>query len=87
MKKKKEESGGTRGCINESQFDALVRTILKRSNGEYRCQISCELPFPEDDMKEKFAGKAWVNACREKGVECDFDEDMLKVVSWGFQWT
>lgn len=82
IKKVKNETVGSRGRVRASDFDDLTKVILEGAISEFRTVVICaEEPYPGRVEARDFAADAWVNACRERNIRIEFDEDMLKLAS------
>jgi len=47
----------------------------------YRCAVSTQLPFPDDHEEQDLATQTWSIACEQKGVDIEFDEAALTLVT------
>lgn len=81
IKKAKNETVGSRGRVRVADFDDLTKVVLESAISEYRTVYICGVePYPDRVEARDFAADTWVDACGERNVRIEFDEDILKLV-------
>ncbi|KAH7905505.1 hypothetical protein BJ138DRAFT_1105935 [Hygrophoropsis aurantiaca] len=78
--KVKVSDGGSGGRVRAGDFDKIYQSILMLAISHYRCMLLTMNPYPSAMQAQQWAGEAWANACRSKGVLIEFDEDSLKLI-------
>ncbi|KDQ52227.1 hypothetical protein JAAARDRAFT_138972, partial [Jaapia argillacea MUCL 33604] len=81
VKRRRVEASRThsRPCIHNYQH--LVQSILKVATSHYRCRVSTENPYPNNNDQVKWAAKAWLRACQDKGVDLEMEEEQSKLIT------
>jgi Domain of unknown function (DUF6532) len=80
IKKTKLTSGGSRGRVKASDFDSITKAVLEDAISYYRTQISTVYGYPDRIQDRDWAAAAWVKACKDRGLQIEFDDDILKLV-------
>lgn len=79
--RKNEGGSGSRGRLCARDLDCLARAVLKIAIRHYRCQLSTLNPWPDELDEQKMALDCWRRACDEKGVELEFTEETLILIT------
>ncbi|KAF8067065.1 hypothetical protein FPV67DRAFT_1417403, partial [Lyophyllum atratum] len=67
--------------VEASDFDEFTKNILEDAIVSYRAHIRTINPYPSRDEDRGWAGAVWVAACQDRGVQVEFDEDVLKLIT------
>ncbi|RDB18461.1 hypothetical protein Hypma_000275 [Hypsizygus marmoreus] len=81
IKKPKVETTGSRGRVRASDFDDLSKTVLEDAIAEYRARICTQDPYPDRIRDREWGTSVWVAACAARGVQIEFEESALKLIT------